>query len=802
MRFRKFVFAAGPGLPFLLAALTAQPVDAQFREILPDATVQPRIEIQLAPTRQSFVPPKPLGLESAPEPIPATPPTDAGWQSEARVSRRDAQHTPSRANSARNDAELNGIELNSAALNPVAEPSLHEHSHAEPTLAERTAAKPDSGTEPPSQPEPEPALAQPAPAAISASVEPQGTAAEPLNLEAPAAEEPTAASPSDIPTSPAQPANPFAAFERKASGSSAAGLLDTARSQAPTPPAITATGPLVFNQIVPGESTLAEAIAKWGKPVKDVVDAQGRQLIYRAPGFRQVNLLAASDGDTISSVLVHLNEPMAIEDLVKQLELTSLRAVEITDDREELKLGRGYAERGLLMTYVDGQADSPLVSQLVLEPVSGDLFRLRAEKANDRKHLANLADLEEAVRLNPQDAKAAWLQAELLSLIGRNDDAWNSVGAATRIAPDNPLYRLTYARLNAGRGNLVEAIAVTQTIAEDSSVPGIVRARAEYQWGNLLAVGPEADPQDAITHHLKAIELAAKHVRSTHGETRRMAKDILVDAHLAVAQDIAVGNFQRQREVVPRWLTRATELAEDFIEEDAGDETMRMEIYRTTLAVYSVLDGDFDASIATDEAIKEGQRLVAQANDRLYQFQVERELSETLYHAARVEQRCGRWKSAQQYASNAVVLLEGEKTGLQPSLFDKVMAGQLYYLTGSICALQEEDHREAAEWYAKAMPTFENRQLGNLVDTSGFGDLLVSMGVSFWESGQKEEAVRLTQRGAEMMQQGVEAGSIDLIALSVPYGNLAAMHQDLGNTDKAKHFATMLAKVEKDARIQ
>ena len=59
-----------------------------------------------------------------------------------------------------------------------------------------------------------------------------------------------------------------------------------------------------------------------------------------------------------------------------------------------------------------------------------------------------------------------------------------------------------------------------------------------------------------------------------------------------------MGNFQRQREVVPKWLLRATELAEEFITGDEGDETVRMEIYRTTLAVYSVLEGNFDASIA------------------------------------------------------------------------------------------------------------------------------------------------------------------------------------------------------------
>jgi hypothetical protein len=278
-----------------------------------------------------------------------------------------------------------------------------------------------------------------------------------------------------------------------------------------------------------------------------------------------------------------------------------------------------------------------------------------------------------------------------------------------------------------------------------------------------------------------------------------MAKDILVDAHLAVAQDIALGNFQRKREVVPKWLTRATQLAEDFVAHDAGDETIRMEVYRTTLAIYSVMEGNFDASVATEEAVNEGRRLIAAANDKTYQSRVERELSEALLHAAKVEHRRGRGDRAMNYASNSVALLNGEDSGRQPSLFDRIMHGQLYFMLGSLYAVNREDHQEAVKWYEKAKPMFDDESLTNLVDGTGFGDLFVSMGVSYWEVGEKEKAVQMTQIGAELMQHAVQTGSMDLVALTVPYGNLAAMHKNLGNGNEAKHFAEMMARVEKEA---
>jgi tetratricopeptide (TPR) repeat protein len=646
---------------------------------------------------------------------------------------------------------------------PNPQPQLQLQPQPEPTPAAEiitgtpTLAQPPLGVSPPAV-QPTPA---PAPAGQSASAEPAGEV---------------------------RPPELFSAFRRASDASSAAPDLPSLEQQ-PTP--------LSFNQVTPGETMVADVTVRWGQPATTADDPAGKLMIYRAPGFQQVDLFTNRDGTQVKSIVVHLAEPLEVTQLETSLGLGQVRPAEISDDAGAV-LGRGYPEHGVLLSYAPDSSGRQ-VTHIALEPVSGELYRLRAESDHERHYTQNVADLEAATRLNPDDARAHWLLAELLTWAGRANDAWQSVANATRVDATNPLYQLTRARLAAGNGDLTEATSFTKNVAQDQSAPPVVRARAEYQWGNLLVLGPEPAYQEALNHHLKAIDLAAPHARDKHTDVRRMARDLLVDAHLAIAQDIALGNFQRQREVVPKWLTRATELAEEYISDDQGDETIRMEIYRTTLAVYSVLQGNFDASIATDEAIKEGQRLVAASQDRLYQFRVERELSEVLYHAARVEHRCGRLDTAQKYVNNAVVLLEGDQQNWQPSLFDRVMTGQLYFLTGAIAALQDEDHAEAVKWFDKALPTFNDERLVHLVDSSAFGDLFVSMGVSYWETGERAKAIELTQAGAELMQDGVQAGSIEIAALSVPYGNLAAMHQEMGHGDRAKHFAELMAKVEKEA---
>ena len=68
------------------------------------------------------------------------------------------------------------------------------------------------------------------------------------------------------------------------------------------------------------------------------------------------------------------------------------------------------------------------------------------------------------------------------------------------------------------------------------------------------------------------------------------------------------------------------------------------------------------------------------------------------------------------------------------------------------------------------------------------GEAFVGMGVSYWEAGQREKAVALTQKGVGWMEQAAKQGTLDRSALAVPYSNLAAMHRKLGADNQADHL--------------
>src|SRR5690606_38463428 len=94
----------------------------------------------------------------------------------------------------------------------------------------------------------------------------------------------------------------------------------------------------------------------------------------------------------------------------------------------------------------------------------------------------------------------------------------------------------------------------------------------------------------------------------------------------------------------------------------------------------------------------------------------------------------------------------------------------------------------------KARPLLEKPSAGlPLADYEARGEDFVSMGVSYWETNQRELAVALTKQGIELLQAGAQERQVEPTALAVPYGNLAAMLESLGQREESKRFAELAA---------
>ena len=556
-----------------------------------------------------------------------------------------------------------------------------------------------------------------------------------------------------------------------------------------------------FKGIQAGSSTASDVVDQWGKPLRTTKHDDGsKTLIYHVPSFKQIDV--AVSNDMVSGILVHLPKPVDSDEVAKELGIDQFTGVPVPDEYGEV-LGQAYPERGILFSFED-DTDLARVSAILLEPISSEMFRLRAQYDFEHNYKRSLADLSEAIRIDPTDAESHWLRAEFLDAVGKTRDGLKAAQKAIRLKPTNAIYRITRSRLYAKTNQLQQAIEEVRAVIDEIDMPNEVAGRAHNLLADLLAIGPQADHQEALKHHLKAVDYASKSANDRRFAVRRMAKRVLVTSHLSIARDIALGNFQRQTEVVPKWLLRATEVADEFVSDDQGDEILQMQVFRDTLASYSELQqGSFDAAMATEDALEMGRKLIADASDEYYQVTVQRLLAETLLHAGKIHRTRGKHDSALQFATSALALLDASSSNWENSSHDNYLEAELYFTIGSIHAIRDQDHQEAVEWYAKARAGFVGSNFAtSLYSNRRHGEMYVSMGLSFWENGDQDKAIKITQMGAELMKKAVESGSMQLQGMAVPYGNLAAMHAAMGDSDKSSDYAKLVAKVDEVSKTK
>jgi hypothetical protein len=85
-------------------------------------------------------------------------------------------------------------------------------------------------------------------------------------------------------------------------------------------------------------------------------------------------------------------------------------------------------------------------------------------------------------------------------------------------------------------------------------------------------------------------------------------------------------------------------------------------------------------------------------------------------------------------------------------------------------------------------------------DVGWVGESFVSMGISYWQVGRKEDGVRMTEHGLALVEQGIKDKVIGDHALTAPYTNLAYMHRELGDDAKASGFIEMATRADDSRR--
>jgi tetratricopeptide (TPR) repeat protein len=193
-------------------------------------------------------------------------------------------------------------------------------------------------------------------------------------------------------------------------------------------------------------------------------------------------------------------------------------------------------------------------------------------------------------------------------------------------------------------------------------------------------------------------------------------------------------------------------------------------------------------------ATRLGATTLEEATDPGFKARVAWQLAVALCDAVEIEAARDRAPQALELGKLAIDCFDqGDIAGRELTGGDYVR-GRLLYRLGALEAVERADHKAAVAWFDQALARLERPLPASAAANRGrHGEMLVSMAISYWEVSKRGEALRLTERGAKLMEQAASDGQLSRPALAVPYGNLAAMHEKLGRTGDAKKYSVLAA---------
>jgi tetratricopeptide (TPR) repeat protein len=558
-----------------------------------------------------------------------------------------------------------------------------------------------------------------------------------------------------------------------------------------------------FNGVTPGVTTASEVQQAWGPPQE--IANRNAQLVqlYSVGPFNHVEVSLVQG--RAAAIVIRLDRPFPAHLVAEKLELANIQPVLISNELGQI-LGQSYPERGVLFSFAPSAEPgrvSMQVAQIILEPVSAEPFVLRAETFMDSRPDSVIRDLDQALKLDPGHARAHWLRSRVLAVGGQLPDALHAAGEAVRLEPDDPQYRVTRAQILGQLGRFAEGIEEAESAVDSGTKRPHVQARALCLLGDLMSSGPRPDYRQALDYHAKAIQTADPLAVSRHPAIRLAAQEVLIDAHLGAANDIAWGPWDQKERAVPRWLERAATLADELVEAGSGSAEHQLRVATRALAACVGLRGQLDPTPWAEKTLEVGQQLLTATTEPVSQQRLRWDLGMALYDAVQIYQMRGQPDLALQCGDRAIGYLESGSVLAGSSLSESYLLGRLYFRLGAIHAVNKQDHPAAIPWFDKAVPVLE--QAATQLDPAEWGRLgetFVSMAVSYWEGGQRDRALHLTEQGVELIREAVKAGSFQLTALEIPYSNLATMARQMGKDQQADQYLQQAQEVKKGTALR
>ena len=592
-----------------------------------------------------------------------------------------------------------------------------------------------------------------------------------------------------------------------ADSSSAAKIADSTPTSEPVKKPTTPELPKIkiqtasFDKITPGVSTLEMVTARWGTPTKTITD--NSMLVYqyvRQPEDNIAEIQVIFQDKRLSSLIALFRSPVAASELANRLNLGDITSV-LVSNPDGIILGQAYPERGISFAFIESKRpgkSSFQAERLILEPIQSEPFVLRAETLLSKSPLQAESDLQNALALNDKHAHAYWLYSRLLASNGNLEFALKQADKAVELDGRQPRYLITLAQILGQMGQTDKAIEKAQLAIDLTSDTKLgLEHLCGCAWrlkGDLIASQEAPDYAKALECHTKAISLADSVARNPKTAVSSTACEVLIDAHLGAAHDIAWGNWNQKAISVARWLDQAQKFTEQMIQSKPMSEReqneQRLRVAMRSLSACAGVGKEIDPTIWVNQVVQYGDMLLEQTDSPERKNRISWDIGMSVYDAVQIFQARQEERQTLDFGQKAVSYMEFTlKDPKALTATDFYILGRLYFRLGAIYAINHNDHAQAVVWYRKSLPMFEKMTSDiQRIELGRLGETLVSMGVSFWEVNKPKQAINLTESGIMCLEQAVQEGLASAESLEIPYRNLSMMLDNTGKKDRSREY--------------
>ncbi len=556
-----------------------------------------------------------------------------------------------------------------------------------------------------------------------------------------------------------------------------------------------------FSGLIPGVSKIEQVQQELGDPTSSLDQSGTLVQTYMVEPYDRVGVVLREG--LLESIHVQLDGPVQLDEFCRQLELPSEEGVDFPMTDTQF-LERLYPERGVSLLYrtVD---DSLLVDQVDIHRIRHRDFQRAAMQLEQDQYSRALKLVHISQQLNPEVAESFAVEARVAARAGQTALALNALTRVRRLDPDDNESRLLQARLWAQTSRRQMAIKQAREIRNNSQVDPLVRAQATLVLADL--VGEAGNVDASLQYYNEAIDRATITAKETGGSERDAGILVLIEAHRSVARKIAHGDWKKgeKQEAIGRWLDVADQLAAQLQSRQAAPLLLELEGLATRLEIQLDLKEKYDETAVARQLVEHAELLIKQSSDALTNKEVHWRIGQALFTAAQLARQRGAHEQAIAHGVAAYHHLQAAHSPRQDSLDGKALVGGVTFLVGSEQAVSLQDHEKAVLWYERALPYVGQPGMEKTWTSQGWhGERLVSMGLSFWKTGDRKRGLELTEQGITWIEKAVEEDQFSRRYLAVPYGNMAVMYRALGREDQARLMAQRSARLrpEDDAHLE